>query len=130
LGVGLHPWWLKELSSSQLEQCWQAIEQLASKASVIGETGIDRASRAGDIELQVSGWKRHEKLYPKNLLVFIMSVPVVIYYQLIPAGIQRELFCMTINGGIDETRQWLKRKRTLVLVQHFSRPSRCEGEGH
>jgi TatD DNase family protein len=107
--VGLHPWWLKELSSTHLKQCWQAIEQLASKASAIGETGIDRSGRAGDMERQVSWWKRHEKLYPQKPLIIHNVRASSDLLSLIPANNQRRTLLHDYQGGLDETRQWLKR---------------------
>lgn len=123
--VGLHPWWLKSMTSAQRDQCWDKIEAMAQNASAIGETGIDRVHSKGEIELQTMWFLRHLHLRP--------SIPLILHnvragsdlLGMIPLQNRRRLLLHDYRGGPEETRQWLKREAYFSYGRALLSPSRA-----
>ncbi|MCB0361222.1 MAG: TatD family hydrolase [Bdellovibrionales bacterium] len=64
LCFGLHPWALQKMNVHQREEAWNELTHLASKAALIGETGIDHwvAKEKASQDLQFEFFKRHLQL--------------------------------------------------------------------
>lgn len=108
-GVGLHPWWL-ERSEDELEELWEKVEQLATSALVIGESGLDRVrSQHIPLALQKTWLQRHLELRPNLPLVLHQVRASSELFSIIPRGHERLLILHDYRGGVQETQEWLKR---------------------